>query len=61
LLFILVMEGLSLLFLEAHNDGKIFCITLDFLIKICHILFVDDVLILNIASLDEWNIIHECF
>jgi len=46
LLFILVMEGLSLLLKNSFEEGTI---------KILHLLFVDDVIIMSRASLIEWR------
>jgi hypothetical protein len=54
LLFILVMEGLSLLLKTNQREGKLTCINVSRTIKILHILFVDDVIIMTKASLHEW-------
>jgi hypothetical protein len=54
LLFILVMEVLSLLLKEILREGKLSGIKVSKLIKILHLFFVDDVLILTNASLQEW-------
>jgi len=53
LLFILVMEGLSLLLKEIQRDGKLSSIKVSRIIKILHLFFFDDVLIMTSASLQE--------
>jgi hypothetical protein len=55
LLFILVMEGLSLLLKKIQAEGRITGIKVSRLVKILHLLFVDDVLIMTNASLLEWR------
>jgi hypothetical protein len=55
LLFILVMEGLSLLLKKSREEGSITCIKVSRLTNILHFLFVDDVLILSRAILLEWK------
>jgi hypothetical protein len=52
--FILVMEGLSLLLKESLREGKLSSTKVSRLIKILHLVFLDDVLILTNASLQEW-------
>jgi hypothetical protein len=59
LLFILVMEGLSLSLKKAQNDGLLIGIKVSRLIKILHLLFVDDILIMSKASSAEWEKIQE--
>jgi hypothetical protein len=54
LLFILVMEGLSLLLKESQREGKLSSINVSRTIKILHILFVDDVIIMTNAIVEEW-------
>jgi hypothetical protein len=54
LLFILVMEGLSLLLKNSIVEGNLTGIKVSRLIKILHLLFVDDVIIMTRASLHEW-------
>jgi hypothetical protein len=54
LLFILVMEGLSLLLKSNIGEGKITGIKVSRLQKIIHLLFVDDVLIMTREVLHEW-------
>jgi hypothetical protein len=48
------MEGLSLLLKEILQEGKLSGIKVSRLIKILHLFFGDDVLILTNASLQEW-------
>jgi hypothetical protein len=54
LLFILVMEGLSLLLKESQSEGKLTGVKVSRTIKILHIFFVDDVIIMTQATLSEW-------
>jgi hypothetical protein len=54
LLFILVMEGLSLLLKEIQSEGKLTGIKVSRIIKILHIFFVDDVIIMKKDTLSEW-------
>jgi hypothetical protein len=58
LLFILILEGLSILLKNSQADGHLKGIKVVGLTHILHILFVDDVLILSTANLAEWTIIH---
>jgi hypothetical protein len=55
LLFILVMESLSLLLKSIQQEGIIKGIKVSRVIKILHILFVDDILILANATVKEWK------
>jgi hypothetical protein len=59
LLFILVMEALSLLLKNGQAKGKITGIKVSRIIKVLHLLFVDDVLIMTNDSLQEWKEINE--
>jgi len=59
LLFIMAMEALSLLLKLGQADGKISGIKVSSTIKILHLLFVDDVLIMTNDSLQEWKEIKE--
>jgi hypothetical protein len=54
LLFILVMEGLSLLLKSTQEEGKISGIKVSSHFKILHVLFVDDIITLSRADLKEW-------
>jgi hypothetical protein len=55
LLFILVMEGLSLLLKKGKDEGKLSGVKVSRLVKILHLFFVDDVLIMTNASIEEWS------
>jgi hypothetical protein len=55
LLFILVMEGLNLSLKKAQADGALTGIKVSRLIKVLHLLFVDDILIMSKASIAEWE------
>jgi hypothetical protein len=55
ILFILAMEGLSLLLKKIQVEGRITGIKVSRLIKILHLLFFNDVLILTNANLTEWK------
>jgi hypothetical protein len=59
LLFILAMEGLSLLLKKSQADGKLTGIKVSRLVKILHLFFVDDVLIMTSATLTEWTAISD--
>jgi hypothetical protein len=58
LLFIFILEGLSILLKNKQADGLLKGIKVAGLTHILHILFVDDVLILSNANLAEWTTIH---
>jgi hypothetical protein len=58
LLFIMVMEGLSLLLKKIQAEGRITGIKVSRLVKILHLLFVDDVLIMTNDSQLEWREIY---
>jgi hypothetical protein len=58
LLFILILEGLSILLKHSQAEGKLSGVNFSGLSHILHILFVDDVLILTEASFAEWSLIH---
>jgi hypothetical protein len=59
LLFILAMEALSLLLKSGQAEGKISGIKVSRTIKILHLLFADDVLIMTNGTLQEWIEIKE--
>ena len=61
LLFILLLEGLSLLLKDSKTAGKIIGIKVSRMVRIFHILFVDDILIMTNAYLNEWIEIEEIF
>ena len=54
LLFLLIMEGQSLLINEAKILGKINGISFSTTLVITHLLFVDDVAIFVLGTLEEW-------
>jgi hypothetical protein len=56
-LFILVMEGLSVLLKQIFVEGLLSGIKVSTMTRILHLLFADDVLILSKASLSEWQVI----
>jgi hypothetical protein len=58
-LFILIMESLSLLLSKSSSDHLISGIKITNLIKIVHLMFVDDVLLMSKADPEEWSVILE--
>jgi hypothetical protein len=54
LLFILTMEGLSLILKKSIREGKVTGIKVSRLQKILHLLFVDDIIIMTKANFQEW-------
>jgi hypothetical protein len=58
LLFILSLEGLSILLKIKQAEGLLKGVKVAGLTHILHILFADDVLIMTYANLAEWTIIH---
>jgi len=48
------MEKLSLLLKESQREGKLAGIKVSRTINILHILFVDDVIIMTNATMQEW-------
>ena len=54
LLFILVIEGLSLLIEDAKANGRIRGIKISPQLSLTHILFVDDVIMFGIGTFEEW-------
>jgi hypothetical protein len=55
LLFILIMEGLSLAMKESQGKGLLTGIKVSRTMKILLLLFVDDILILTKDSIEEWK------
>jgi hypothetical protein len=55
LLFIFVMEGLNLSLKKGEADQKLTGVKVSRVINILHLIFVDDVLIMSKASLEEWT------
>jgi hypothetical protein len=58
LLFILVLESLSILLKKIQAEGKLSGIRVLRLTPILHLLFVDDVIIMTSATLSEWTKIY---
>jgi hypothetical protein len=58
-LFILIMEGLNLLLTKSFTEHKISGIKVSKFIKMFHLMFVDDVLLMTIADLAEWAVIQD--
>ena len=54
LLFILVIEGLSLLISDARENGLIRGIKISSALALTHLLCVDDVILLGTGTLHEW-------
>ena len=54
LLFILVIEGLSLLIKDAQSNGKIRGIKISPQLSLTHLLFVDDVIMFCFRTFEEW-------
>ena len=55
LLFILVIEGLSLLIQDARESGLIRGIQLSPSLSLSHLLFVDDVILMGSGTLLDWS------
>ena len=55
LLFILVIEGLSLLIADARRNGLIRGIQISSSLALTHLLFVDDVILMGTGTLQEWD------
>jgi len=53
------MEGLILSLKKGQAKGKLIGVKVSRLIKILHLLFVDDVFIMSKASIEEWNVVDE--
>ena len=54
LLFILVIEGLSLLIEDAKRNGKVKGIKISSHLFLTHLLFVDDVILFGCGTYEEW-------
>ena len=54
MLFILVIEGLSLLIEDAKRNGVIKGIKISANLFLTHLLFVDDVILFGMGSFEEW-------
>ena len=55
LLFLLIIEGLSRLISKEKEDGNLKGIKFGSKLSISHLLFVDDVMIFDIGSVQEWS------
>ena len=51
------MESISLLLKKGQVEGNLTGIKVFRVIRVLHLIFVDDVLIMSKASLDEWKVI----
>jgi hypothetical protein len=51
------MESISLLLKKGQVEGNLTGVKVSRIIKVLHLIFVDDVLIMSKASLDEWKVI----
>ena len=54
MLFILVIDALSLLIIDAREKGFIRGIKISSILALTHLLFVDDVILLGSGTLLEW-------
>jgi len=61
LLFILMMEGLSLALNKEKDEGLITGIKVSRMINILHLLFVNDILIMSRATLSDWMVTQDIF
>ena len=52
--FILIMEGLSLALKRNQENGLLSSIKVSCLLKILHLLFVEDILLMNFGAIAEW-------
>jgi hypothetical protein len=57
LLFILIMESLSILLKQGQEAGNLTGIKVSRVIKVLHLIFVDDVIIMTKASVAEWKLV----
>jgi hypothetical protein len=58
LIFILIMEGLSLALKKKQEEGLLTGIKVTRMLCVLHLLFVDDILIMTSASVNEWSEIN---
>jgi hypothetical protein len=59
LLFILIMESLSILLKHGQEVGNLTGVKVSRVVKILHLIFVDDVLIMTKASVEEWLLVKD--
>ena len=55
LLFILIIESLSLLISNAHQRGAITGFKVSPSLNLTHLLFVDDVILFGLGTVEEWK------
>ena len=55
LLFILIIESLSLLIKQAQHDGLVMGFKVSSSLNLTHLLFVDDVLLFGLGNVEEWQ------
>jgi hypothetical protein len=58
LLFVLVMEGLSLLLKQARSERKLTGVKVSRMTKILNLFFLDSVIFMTSASVQEWKDIN---
>jgi len=59
LLFILILKSLSLALKEGQEDGLVSGIKVSRLMRIIHLLFIDDIMVMSKATISEWAEIHK--
>ena len=59
LLFILVIEGLTRIILDAQHKGHIIGFQYSHSLFLTHLLFVDDVILYGIGTVEEWGAYKE--
>ena len=55
LLFSLIIEGLSILIKDARYKGHIQGIKISCSLSLNHLLFVDDIILFGVETLEEWK------
>ena len=58
LLFLLMIEGLSIMVSKACKDGFFTGIKFAYDVKITHLLFVDDVIFFGLENIEEQKFLH---
>ena len=59
LLFLLIAEALSLLVKKVVDEGKLKGVSVATLVRLTHLLFVDDVLLCRLGFEEEWFVYKE--
>ena len=59
MLFILVIEGLTRIILDAQHKGHIIGFQYSHSLSLTHLLFVDDVILYGIGTVEEWGAYKE--